>query len=101
VPIGAWDVAVIDGRGRTAVLPSAFSVSTCSHECRDGNRCTTGDTCGTSGFCEPGTPVADNTNTACTLDCVAGTAASGWCRAGSCDVSEKPCPTPLAACGPR
>jgi hypothetical protein len=100
VAIGTWDAAVVDGRGREAVLPGAFTVRSCSHECRDGNTCTTGDICGTSGFCEPGTRRADGYP--CTLDCIAGgTPPSGFCSAGLCVVSVNACPTPLVACSPR
>jgi hypothetical protein len=99
-PIGPWDVAIVDGRGREAVLPGAFTVRSCSSECVDGNRCTRNDRCGTSGFCEPGTRDLDGT--VCTLDCIAGGIPPiGRCSEGRCEVPVNACPTPLAACSPE
>jgi len=55
--------------------------------CEDGDPCTTSDTCGAGGACEPGTQVAcaDDGN-ACTDDvCDSSTGACGVPRAGACD----------------
>lgn len=55
--------------------------------CEDGDPCTTSDTCGDGGACEPGTPVScpDDGN-ACTDDvCDSSTGACGMPRTGTCD----------------
>ncbi len=61
-------------------IPVGIAVGTCSldSDCDDGLQCNGAETCGVSGVCQPGTPIACDDGVACTTDtCVEAT--------GGCD----------------
>ena len=89
---GDWDVALVDGRGRAAILTAGLTVTACTEPCVDGNPCTISDRCNGVAFCD-GTDLPDGSQ--CTLDCLAGGEATGSCQAGQCVVP----PEGPGACG--